>query len=208
LATLVLLRVGCHPVAAERGVAWLRKHQAKDGSWATYRPGVGDVGCVSVTAHALDTMRAVGDSSAVQKGLDWLETAQRADGSWEDLWLARKTYGTACALTALARAGRRSQAVKRGTDWLRKAQNPDGGWGETQAGHPASSTAEQTAFATQALRACGEDADAGIAWLRARQRADGGWDATPVGIYWEVIGGYANPLNAWVFPIFALTESR
>ena len=46
----------------------------------------------------------------------------------------------------------------------------------------------------------------GVEWLLGNQRDDGGWHASPIGIYWEVIGGYANPINAWVFPMFALHE--
>ena len=91
--------------------------------------------------------------------------------------------------------------------WLAEARNSDGGWGETQLGEPAASTAEQTAFALQALRALGqEDADA-AAWLHDAQREDGSWPASPIGIYWEVIGGYANPMNACVFPALALTQT-
>lgn len=206
LASLVLLETKRHPIAAERGIAWLRQHQGKDGSWATYRPGVGDVGCVSVTAHAIETMLVAGDAEAVRRACRWLERVQNAEGSWEDLWLARRVYGTACAVTALARTGRDSEALRRGIAWLRKAQNPDGGWGETQNGSPAPSTPEQTAFAVEALAMCGEPDEKGVRWLLERQRADGGWEPSPVGIYWEVIGGYANPMNAWVFPLSALAQ--
>jgi squalene-hopene/tetraprenyl-beta-curcumene cyclase len=204
LATRALLETSTHTVAAERGVSWLRSHQAKDGSWSTYRPGAGDIGCVSVTAHAMETMLVVGDVGSVRRACRWLVKTQSADGSWDDLWLARRVYGTSCALIALARSGGRPQAISRGVSWLRRARNPDGGWGETQRGIPAPSTAEQTAFAVHALRSCGEHVEDGVRWLVERQRADGGWEPSPVGIYWEVIGGYANPINAWVFPILAL----
>lgn len=230
LATLALLRSGQHRPRAEQGIRWLKAHQAKDGSWATYRPGVGDVGCVSVTAHAIETMLEVGDADSARRALDWLERVQGRDGAWDDLWLARRTYGTSCAVVALAHGGRGDcAAVRRGVEWLKHAQNADGGWGETQLGEPADSTAEQTAFAVLALRAPtlalpvygagGEvsrgtgtprqesNVDGGIRWLAARQRNDGGWNAAPVGIYWEVIGGYVNPLNAWVFPAFALSPT-
>lgn len=208
LASRALLETGQHPVAAERGVAWLRRHQGKDGSWATYRPGVGESGCVSVTAHVVETMLVVGDAEAVRRACRWLEEVQNPDGSWEDLWLARRVYGTARAVTALARAGRDSEALRRGVAWLRKVQNSDGGWGETQNGSPAPSTPEQTAFAVEALAVCGEPVENGVRWLLERQRADGGWEPSPVGIYWEVIGGYANPMNAWVFPLNALAQKE
>jgi squalene cyclase len=208
LATLALHRAGGHAEAVRRGAEWLRPKQARDGSWSTYVPEAGDVGCVSVTAHAVETMDALGDARAAGRGADWLERAQARDGSWDDLWLAKRTYGTSAALIALSQMGRGSDdPARRGMRWLAAARNGDGGWGETQLGEPAASTAEQTAFALQALRALGqEDADA-AAWLHDAQREDGSWPASPIGIYWEVIGGYANPMNACVFPALALTQT-
>ncbi|GIX07258.1 MAG: hypothetical protein KatS3mg115_1661 [Candidatus Poribacteria bacterium] len=207
LATWALLETGRHPVAAGRGVAWLADHQGKDGSWATYRPGVGDVGCVSVTARAIQVLAQVGERRRAERGLRWLRRVQANDGSWDDLWLARRTYGTAMALIAMARLDAFDRrTVERGIQWLLKHQRPDGGWGETQRGEPRSSTAEQTAFAVRALLAWGRSADRGLEWLLKHQRPDGGWDPAPIGIYWEVIGGYANPINGWVFPLLALSE--
>ncbi len=191
----------------QRAVDWLRERQAAEGSWATYSPGAGDVGCVSVTAHALETMHKAGENQAVKKAVEWLHDAQNADGSWDDLWIAKKSYGTGAALTAMARTKLGDAArIRRGIEWLQSAQNADGGWGETQLGEPADSSAEQTAAAAQALRAHGREVEAAIQRLLTQQREDGGWDPSPVGIYWEVIGGYANPMNAWVFPLLALTE--
>ncbi|MBT5713277.1 hypothetical protein HOI71_19685, partial [Candidatus Poribacteria bacterium] len=208
LATLALQRAGGYAERVRHGVDWLRGKQGRDGSWSTYVPEAGDVGCVSVTAHAVETMLAVGDRRAAGRGVEWIERVQRRDGSWDDLWLAKRTYGTATALLALAQADRaQGEPSRRGIRWLQQARNADGGWGETQLGEPAPSTAEQTAFALQALRAHGhEDADS-LAWLCEAQREDGSWLASPVGIYWEVIGGYANPMNACVFPALALTQA-
>jgi prenyltransferase beta subunit len=208
LATFALLRAGVHRMAAERGVRWLAARQARDGSWATYRPGAGDAACVSVTAHAAAALHAAGDAASAQRAAAWLARAQCRDGYWEDMWIARKVYGTATALAALAQlGGKPPDAIRRGSTWLRRWQNTDGGWGETQHGERAASTAEQTAFGVQALAACGQSAPEAVEWLRSNQRPDGGWDAAPIGIYWDVIGGYANPLNALVFPILALAEA-
>jgi squalene-hopene/tetraprenyl-beta-curcumene cyclase len=151
-------------------------------------------------------MLAAGEVEAARRGCRWLAKVQNADGSWEDLWLARRVYGTASALSALVHlGGSHSDEVSRGVTWLRRQQNRDGGWGETQRGEPAPSTAEQTAFAVHALRLCGQPVEEGVRWLLEHQRPDGGWNPSPVGIYWEVIGGYANPMNAWVFPLLALS---
>ena len=209
-AALMTRRENTLPI--QRAIDWLRERQAADGSWATYSPGAGDVGCVSVTAHALETAHKAGETQAVKKAVEWLHDAQNADGSWDDLWIAKKSYGTGAALTAMARTGLGDAArIRRGLEWLQSAQNADGGWGETQQGEPTDSSAEQTAAAAQALRAHGESnskaGEAAVQWLLKRQREDGGWDPSPVGIYWEVIGGYANPMNAWVFPLLALTEA-
>ena len=56
LATLALLKSGfsvAHDTVS-KGLDWLREHQGKDGSWGTYVLGAGDVGCVSITAHAIE----------------------------------------------------------------------------------------------------------------------------------------------------------
>ena len=68
LGTLALIRsllVGS-PIDREalegsvhRGIAWLKAQQGRDGSWSTYQPGQGDVGCVSITAHAIEALLAV-----------------------------------------------------------------------------------------------------------------------------------------------------
>ena len=205
LATLALHQAGAHTDNVARAAAWLLDKQGRDGSWSTYVPEAGDVGCVSVTAHALTTMLALGEDAAVARATRWLTRAQHADGSWDDLWLAKKTYGTASALIALADVGQAGcEAAARGVRWLETARNEDGGWGETQLGVPSASTAEQTAFALEALKATGVEDVRAAAWLCRAQSEDGSWPAAPVGIYWEVIGGYANPMNACVFPALAL----
>ncbi|MDA1192421.1 MAG: hypothetical protein O3A46_12160, partial [Candidatus Poribacteria bacterium] len=206
LATQTLLRSGRHPVQTERGIAWLLSHQGKDGSWATYVPEIGDVGCVSVTSNAIHTLLLINERVAVGRAVEWLCRSQANDGSWSDLWLAKRTYGTSKALVALAHVGVKDEVVRRGLALLASIRHEDGGWGETQLGNATASTVEQTAFVAQALRAHRQDASSAERLLLERQREDGGWTASPIGIYWEVIGGYANPINAWVFPMLALSE--
>ena len=46
----------------------------------------------------------------------------------------------------------------------------------------------------------------GLEFLLSRQRPEGSWDASCVGIYWEIIGGYADPIYAAVFPLLALNQ--
>ena len=227
LGTLALIRShaagtrGPRPYddAIHGGIAWLKTQQVRDGSWSTYQPGQGDVGCVSITAHAIEALLALGKSDVtdkpnvqneIQRGLNWLRRQIHRDGYWRDLWLAKDTYGTACAIAALVKAGLADTTeVHRGIEWLERSQNTDGGWGEDMFGNPTESTVEQTAWSTYALLLANPEnraAQNGIKFLLEHQQEDGSWQAACVGIYWEIIGGYADPIYASVFPILALNQ--
>ena len=215
LATLALMRAGHRDdPAAENGLAWLLANQTEGGYWSTYVPGSGDVGCVSITAHAAEALKESGEMEReLSRAIRWLERRITSQGYWDDLWLARNTYGTASAIAILAKADRGdSEAIRRGLRWLKSQQNPDGGWGEDMFGRRAPSTAEQTAWSVYAIMLAegkiGEEVERGIRFLLERQRPDGGWDPSPVGIYWEVIGGYEDTIYALVFPILALSTAR
>ncbi|MCY3743700.1 MAG: hypothetical protein OXH00_22015 [Candidatus Poribacteria bacterium] len=205
--------------AIRRGITWLKTQQVRDGSWSTYQPGQGDVGCVSITAHAIEALIAFHDcditdkpnvQTEIQGGINWLRRQIHRDGYWRDLWLAKDTYGTACAITALVKAGLKNVAeVHSGVEWLERSQNADGGWGEDMFGNPTESTVEQTAWSTYALLQVNPEnraAQNGIQFLLEHQREDGSWQEQCVGIYWEFIGGYADPINASVFPMLALNQ--
>ncbi len=228
LGTLALIRsllVGS-PIDREaldnsvhRGITWLKTQQVRDGSWSTYQPGQGDVGCVSITAHAIEALLAFDQSDipdiphareAMIAGIYWLRKQIHRDGYWRDLWLAKDTYGTACAIAAFVKVGLKNvPEVQRGIAWLERTQNADGGWGEDMFGNPTESTVEQTAWSTYALLLANPEntaAEQGITFLRKHQREDGSWPEQCVGIYWEIIGGYADPIYASVFPILALNQ--
>ena len=228
LGTLALIRshaVGTrlprsYDDAILRGIAWLKTQQGREGSWSTYQPGQGDVGCVSITAHAIEALLAFNKldladkpdmTREMQHGIRWLRRQIHSDGYWRDLWLAKDTYGTACAITALVKAGLEDTSeVYRGVAWLERSQNRDGGWGEDMFGNPIESTIEQTAWSTYALLQVDPEnraAQNGIQFLLKHQREDGSWQEQCVGIYWEIIGGYADPIYASVFPILALNQS-
>lgn len=197
--------------AIQRGIEWLKQNQGVDGSWNTYQPGQGDVGCVSITAHAIEALLADGDNEmSVKRGIRWLRATIHRDGFWDDLWLAKRTYGTACALIALVKAGFGDvPEIARGVHWLQKAQNEDGGWGEDMFGNATDSTVEQTAWCTYALLLADSEnraAQKGIEFLIENQRENGSWQESCVGIYWEIIGGYSDPIYASVFPILALNQ--
>ena len=228
LGTLALLRslqVGA-PVdrdalegSVHRGVAWLKTQQSRDGGWSTYQPGQGDVGCVSITAHAIEALFELDRSDLADKpdmhremdrGIGWLRKQINREGYWRDLWLAKDTYGTACAIIALIKVGlKEAPEVQRGVEWLERSQNADGGWGEDMFGNPTESTVEQTAWSTYALLLAapkGRAAREGITFLLEHQKDNGSWPEQSVGIYWEIIGGYADPIYASVFPLLALNQ--
>jgi len=228
LSTLALIRAmladsasGSDALAESmhRGIAWLETQQGREGSWSTYQPGQGDVGCVSITSHAIETLLAFGTGDfphghplqgAITRGIAWLRGQIHREGYWRDLWLAKDTYGTACAIIALVKAGMKDvPEVARGVQWMEHTQNEDGGWGEDMFGNRTGSTVEQTAWCTYALLlANGENRAArdGIAFLLTHQQENGSWQESCVGIYWEVIGGYADPIYASVFPLLALNQ--
>ena len=238
LATLALSRIETAPTgiddAIRRGIAWLKQNQGTDGSWSTYQPGLGDVGCVSITAHAIEALLASGgDEKFIERGIRWLRGEIHSDGYWSDLWLAKRTYGTACAIIALVKAGvMDAPEIARGVRWLEHTQNADGGWGEDMFGNPTESTVEQTAWSAYALLLAesastgetardearfqsaptggtartGSAAQKGIDFLCRHQTEEGSWRESCVGIYWEIIGGYADPINASVFPLLALNQ--
>ena len=205
--------------SVHRGITWLKTQQVRDGSWSTYQPGQGDVGCVSITAHAIEALLAFDQSDipdiphvreAMIAGVYWLRKQMNRDGYWRDLWLAKDTYGTACAIAAFVKVGLKNvPEVQRGVAWLERTQNADGGWGEDMFGNPTESTVEQTAWSTYALLLANPEnpvAERGIAFLLKHQREDGSFPEKCVGIYWEIIGGYADPIYASVFPILALNQ--
>ena len=228
LGTLALLRSlrvsapndqGALDDSVRRGTAWLKTQQNSEGGWSTYQPGEGDVGCVSITAHAIEALLELERSDVADKpemqremnrGIDWLRKQIHREGYWRDLWLAKDTYGTACAIIGLVKVGLKdTPEVQRGVAWLEGSQNTDGGWGEDMFGNPTESTVEQTAWSTYALLLAAPEARAaqdGIAFLLKHQREDGTWQEQCVGIYWEIIGGYADPIYASVFPMLALNQ--
>ena len=213
LSALALIKAGYGgSEAVSKGVRWLIEHQRPDGGWGTYVPGAGDVGCVSITAHAAEALKEAGREGEAEKALNWLERSADPNGSWDDLWLARRTYGTACAVAALVKCGRRgSPAVEKGIEWLKSVQNPDGGWGEDMSGGRTASAIEQTAWSVYALilaeGGISEEARKGLEFLKRRWET-GDWRPSPVGIYWEVIGGYEDPIYAFVFPIMAFAAAH
>ncbi len=131
--------------AIARGVDYLRRTQAPDGSWfgrwgTNYIYGTWSVLC------ALNVAGVAHDDPMIRRAALWLAARQRPDGGWgEDC----ETYGsappgeyhgdaaqslpsqTAWAMLGLMAAGALDDpAVKRGADYLQAAQGEDGSWTE------------------------------------------------------------------------------
>ncbi|MEU2350944.1 squalene--hopene cyclase [Modestobacter sp. NPDC049651] len=192
--------------ALDRGLAWVRGMQSRDGGWGAFDAdntgamparlpfcdfgNLTDPPSADVTAHVVEMLAAEGlaGTEDCRRGVQWLLDAQEAEGSWYGRWGANHLYGTGAVVPALVAAGLPADhpAVRRAVAWLEAHQNADGGWGEDLRSYtdPAwigrgDSTASQTAWALLALHAAGERGpavDRGVRWLVDTQRPDGTWD--------------------------------
>ena len=136
--------------AVDRGVAWTRGMQSKDGGWGAFdadntgsmplRLPFCDFGAVTdppsadVTAHVVEMLAAEGHAGDedCRRGVAWLLEHQEADGSWFGRWGANHVYGTGAAVPALVAAGLSPSdpVIRRAVAWLERTQQEDGGWGE------------------------------------------------------------------------------
>ncbi|WP_375502839.1 squalene--hopene cyclase [uncultured Jatrophihabitans sp.] len=170
--------------AVERGIAWVKGMQSRDGGWGAFdadntrrlveKIPFSDFGAVidppsaDVTAHAVEMLAhcdAGATDESLARGVRWLLDAQEADGSWFGRWGTNYVYGTGAVVPALVAAGITpdTEPIRRATAWLVEHQNVDGGWGEdlrsyvdpSWAGR-GESTPSQTAWALLALLAADE----------------------------------------------------
>ena len=126
----------------DRGVAYLRRTQERDGSWF----GRWGVNYIYGTWQAIEGLRAAGlptDDASILDGVQWLESRQQPDGGWGETpasyadptlaGMGEPTPSqTAWAVAALIAAGRHdTAAARRGVQWLITGQRSDGDWDET-----------------------------------------------------------------------------
>ena len=171
--------------AMERGQAWMRAMQNRDGGWAAFDRGCDresltfvpfadhnamiDPSTSDITARGVIAFRACGtspDAEIIERAKRFLLREQERDGSWYGRWGCNYLYGTWLALSGLRAAGEAMDRApyQRAAQWLRDCQNDDGGWGELPASYDdpglkgrGPSTASQTAWALMGLSAAGDD---------------------------------------------------
>jgi len=191
LAVLDRIDAKRHRKVIQRGVAWLRGMQSRNGGWGAFDaenthealnhipfadhgalldPPTADVTARCVSALSVITSRL---SPEVREGVAHLLRCQESDGSWFGRWGTNYIYGTWSALCALNAAGIDPAALpmRRGVAWLLSCQWMDGGWGEDGRsywdGQPHGvgpvSTPSQTAWALLGLMAAGEVAHPAVA---------------------------------------------
>jgi squalene-hopene/tetraprenyl-beta-curcumene cyclase len=128
----------------DKGIAYLFRTQAKDGSWygrwgMNYIYGTWSVLC------ALNVAGLDAEAPSMRKAVDWLTSIQNSDGGWgeggESYQLDYHGYAkapstpsqTAWALLGLMAAGQVDHpAVASGIDYLARTQGADGFWDEAR----------------------------------------------------------------------------
>lgn len=182
--------------ARDKGLDWLTKHQAKDGSWGKqYTIAVTSFACLSYLAAADEPF--TGDSGkALVKGLEFLRANQK-DGIFDPQghsWI----HGQGFATLALAEAYGRSltcktkpdldakkvrDVVAKAVDVIAQNQSDSGGWWYTQ-GNKGDHEGSTTVCAVQALVSASNFGikiddkvlDKGFAYLKKCQTAEGGFN--------------------------------
>ena len=108
---------------------------------------------ISTNIHVLGALGQAGldkTNSSVQKVLRFLQKAKGQNSYWVDKWHSSPYYTTSHA--SIACAGLAKELVEDSVNWLLETQHTDGSWGTYL------STAEETAYAIQALWAWNEHA--------------------------------------------------
>ncbi len=169
-----IVRYGGSPeteLAVERGLAWLARHQAKDGHWGEDCLGTGEATCCLGPKHCTS---AGGAFSVAQAGLATL--AFQAGGQ----------YGSNAKV--------HSEVVRHGLDWLVTQQGENGalytrGLGENHHDHmyehgiAAWALCDACAVATAAGKTaeprCRAAAEKAVRFIESQQHRDGGWRYSP-----------------------------
>src|SRR5437773_7840622 len=184
--------------ARDKGLAWLTKNQAKDGSWGkTYTIAVTSFACLSYLAAADEPFR--GDSGkALTKGLEFL-LANHKDGTFHPQghsWIHGQGFGTLALAEAYGRslfcktkpdldAAKLRDAAAKAVKIIAQNQSDSGGWWYTQ-GSKGQHEGSTTVCAVQALVSASNFGiaidekvlDKGFDYLKKCQTGEGGLNYT------------------------------
>lgn len=138
----------------------------------------------STNIHVIAALRSVGEDARAE---GWIETClamlkkYRKDSAlWFDKWHVSPYYATCEAVQAIC--GRDDALIEPSIHWIRRTQREDGGWG-----YHGGSTAEETAYAIQAL----------IRWRRGGGQVEAGQLAAGARYLYSHIDAYDFP-PLWV----------
>jgi hypothetical protein len=182
--------------ARDRGLDWLTKNQAKDGSWGKqYTIAVTSFACLSYLA-ATDEPFTGDRGKALLRGLNFLLGAQK-NGLFSPQghsWIHGQGFGTLALSEAYGRSlfcktkpdldmKKVRDAVAKAVDVIAKSQSLSGGWWYTQ-GAPGSHEGSTTVCAVQALVSAANFGikidekvlDKGFAYLKQCQTKEGGFN--------------------------------
>jgi hypothetical protein len=184
--------------ARDKGLAWLTKNQAKDGSWGkTYTIAVTSFACLSYLAAEDEPFR--GDSGkALVKGLEFL-LANHRDGTFHPQghsWIHGQGFGTLALSEAYGRslfcktkpdldAAKLRDAAAKAVKIIAQNQSDSGGWWYTQ-GAKGQHEGSTTVCAVQALVSASNFGiaidekvlDKGFDYLKKCQTNEGGFNYT------------------------------
>lgn len=170
--------------AMQRGEAWMRAMQNRDGGWGAFdrnnnreflcrvpfadHNAMLDPSTPDLTARVVEALarlgRTVGDTT-IDRAVRYMRRSQESDGSWFGRWGVNYIYGTWQALQGLAAAGvpNDDPMMTAGCEWLIRHQQASGGWGESPATYDypemrgqGTTTASQTAWALLGLISAGQ----------------------------------------------------
>lgn len=170
--------------AIEKGIAWMRAMQNRDGGWGAFdrnndrqflcyvpfadHNAMIDPSTPDLTGRVLESLGTLGHRIGepdVDQAVAYLRRTQEPDGSWFGRWGVNYVYGTWQSLSGLAQVGvpLTDPMIVAGVNWLLAHQQPCGAWGESADSYADPSlrgqgppTASQTAWAILGLLSAGE----------------------------------------------------
>ena len=160
--------------AVERGLAWLVRHQQRDGSWSLcgpYRDGASKMSENHCAATAMALLAFQGDGHTtiagdhrmtVDRGWRWLLRQQDSYGNFFREGLMNHPFYTQgqcaialCELYAMTEDEQYREPAQRAVEYLLRSQSPKGGWRYTPRGDSDVSVTGWVVMALQSARMAG-----------------------------------------------------